>query len=394
MTMPPKGYRFAVAAAGFKRPDRNDLGLVVSETTAVAAGVFTKNRFQAAPVLVCKDILGQRPQARALLVNSGQANACTGDEGLANCRATLELVAAQAGIAASEVLPTSTGVIGAQLKMDKWVAAAPQLGQSLGKATAVDVAKAMMTTDTFPKLIIKSVTLPGGEIRVLGMCKGAGMISPNMATMLGFVLTDADVEAAAWKDILVHAANRSFNALTVDGDTSTNDTVLALANGASGVAARDAKALKLLRDCVTAVCQELSYRIVQDAEGGTKVAHITVTGAKSAAQAELAARTIGNSPLVKTALFGCDPNWGRIIAALGRSGADYEPEAVVLKIGGILVFEKGQPSPEDLDALLAPCMRHQDVAIELDLHAGRGAFTLLASDLTKRYIEINADYRT
>jgi len=394
MTMPPKGYRFAVAAAGFKRPDRNDLGLIVSETPAVAAGVFTKNRFQAAPVLVCKDILGQRPQARALLVNSGQANACTGDEGLANCRATLELVAAQAGVAASEVLPTSTGVIGAQLKMDKWAAAAPQLGQSLGKATAVDVAKAMMTTDTFPKLIAKSVALPGGEIRVLGMCKGAGMISPNMATMLGFVLTDADVEAAAWKDILVHAANRSFNALTVDGDTSTNDTVLALANGASGVAARDAKALKLLRDCVTAVCQELSYRIVQDAEGGTKVAHITVTGAKSAAQAELAARTIGNSPLVKTALFGCDPNWGRIIAALGRSGADYEPEAVVLKIGGILVFEKGQPSPEDLDALLAPCMRHQDVAIELDLHAGHGSFTLLASDLTKRYIEINADYRT
>ncbi|GAB6124568.1 bifunctional glutamate N-acetyltransferase/amino-acid acetyltransferase ArgJ [Humidesulfovibrio idahonensis] len=394
MTMPPKGYRFAVAAAGFKRPDRNDLGLIVSETPAVAAGVFTKNRFQAAPVLVCKDLLGQRPQARALLVNSGQANACTGDEGLANCRATLELVAAQAGIAAAEVLPTSTGVIGAQLKMDKWAAAAPQLGQSLGKATAVDVAKAMMTTDTFPKLIAKSVTLPGGEIRVLGMCKGAGMISPNMATMLGFVLTDADVEAAAWKDILVHAANRSFNALTVDGDTSTNDTVLALANGASGVAVGDAKALKLLRDCVTAVCQELSYRIVQDAEGGTKVAHITVTGAKSAAQAELAARTIGNSPLVKTALFGCDPNWGRIIAALGRSGADYEPEAVVLKIGGILVFEKGQPSPEDLDALLAPCMRHQDVAIELDLHAGRGSFTLLASDLTKRYIEINADYRT
>jgi len=394
MTTAPKGYRFAVAAAGFKRPDRNDLGLIVSETPAVAAGVFTKNRFQAAPVLVCKEILTERPQARALLVNSGQANACTGDEGLANCRATLALVAAQAGIAAREVLPTSTGVIGAQLKMDKWSAAAPQLGQSLGKASAVDVAKAMMTTDTFPKLVVKSVALPGGEIRVLGMCKGAGMISPNMATMLGFVLTDADVEPAAWKEILVHAADRSFNALTVDGDTSTNDTVLALANGASGVSAKDGKSLKLLRDCVTAVCQELSYRIVQDAEGGTKVAHITVTGAKSAAQAELAARTVGNSPLVKTALFGCDPNWGRIIAALGRSGADFEPEAVVLRIGGILVFEKGQPSPEDLDALLAPSMRHQDVAIELDLHAGRGSFTLLASDLTKRYIEINADYRT
>ncbi|MDR3640665.1 MAG: bifunctional glutamate N-acetyltransferase/amino-acid acetyltransferase ArgJ [Humidesulfovibrio sp.] len=394
MTTVPKGFRFAVAAAGFKRPDRNDLGLIVSEGPAAAAGVFTKNRFQAAPVLVCKELLSARPQARALLVNSGQANACTGAEGLANCRATLQLVAAQAGISPGEVLPTSTGVIGAQLKMDKWAAAIPQLGQSLGQASPVDVAKAMMTTDTFPKLVVKSLDLPGGEVRVLGMCKGAGMISPNMATMLGFVLTDADVDPADWRRILSHAADRSFNALTVDGDTSTNDTVLALANGASGVAARDARSLRLLRDQVTKVCQELSYRIVQDAEGGTKVAHIAVSGAKSAAQAELAARAVGNSPLVKTALFGCDPNWGRIIAALGRSGADFEPEAVVLKIGGILVFEKGQPSPEDLDALLAPSMRHQDVEISLDLGAGHGSFTLLASDLTKRYVEINADYRT
>lgn len=394
MTAIPKGFRFAVAAAGFKRPDRNDLGLIVADGVCAAAGVFTKNRFQAAPVLVCKELLAERPLARALLVNSGQANACTGEEGLNNCRATLEMVGKLVGVKAAEVLPVSTGVIGAQLKMDKWAAAAPQLAASLGKAAAMDVAKAMMTTDTFPKMVAKSVNLPEGEVRVLGMCKGAGMISPNMATMLGFVLTDADVEPAAWREILVHAADRSFNALTVDGDTSTNDTVLALAGGASRVAVRDAKSLRLLRDAVTKVCQELSYRIVQDAEGGTKVAHIAVTGAKSAAQAELAARTIGNSPLVKTALFGCDPNWGRIVAALGRSGADFEPEAVVLRIGGVLVFEKGQPSPEDLDALLAPSMRHQDVEISLDLGAGRGSFTLLASDLSKRYVEINADYRT
>jgi glutamate N-acetyltransferase/amino-acid N-acetyltransferase len=394
MTIVPKGYQFAVAAAGFKRADRNDLGLIVSQGEASAAGVFTKNRFQAAPVLVCKELLATRPLARALLVNSGQANACTGAEGLANCRATLALAAKAAGTAPEDVLPTSTGVIGAQLKMDKWAAAAPQLGQSLGTASAMDVAKAMMTTDSFPKLSAKAVALPAGEVRVLGMCKGAGMICPNMATMLGFVLTDADVEPQAWQEILSYAADRSFNALTVDGDTSTNDTVLALANGASRVAAKDAKSLKLLRAAVTEICQELSYRIVQDAEGGTKVAHITVRGAKSAAQAELAARTIGNSPLVKTALFGCDPNWGRIVAALGRSGADFDPNAVVLSIGGILVFENGQPSPEDLDALLAPSMRHQDVEIVLDLRAGRGSFTLLASDLTKRYVEINADYRT
>ncbi|MDO9081999.1 MAG: bifunctional glutamate N-acetyltransferase/amino-acid acetyltransferase ArgJ [Humidesulfovibrio sp.] len=394
MTIVPKGYRFAVAAAGFKKADRDDLGLILSVGPAVAAGVFTTNRFQAAPVLVCKEILAESPVARAIVVNSGQANACTGEEGLANCRATLDIVAKTARVQPEEILPASTGVIGAQLKMDRWAEAGLKLAGSLGRATPMDVAKAMMTTDSFPKLVAKSVQLAGGEVRVLGMCKGAGMISPNMATMLGFLLCDADVEPRAWREMLSFCARRSFNALTVDGDTSTNDTVLALANGAARVRVDDAKSLDALRQCLLAVCQELSYRIVQDAEGGTKVAHITVRGAKSQQQAELAARAIGNSPLVKTALFGCDPNWGRIIAALGRSGAEFEPEAVVLTIGGVLVFERGQPSPEDLDALLAPLMRHQDVEIEIVLGSGRGAFTLLASDLSKRYVEINADYRT
>jgi len=394
MTIVPKGYRFGVAAAGFKKADRNDLGLILSIGPAVAAGVFTTNRFQAAPVLVCKELLAESPVARAIVVNSGQANACTGDEGLANCRATLEIVSEFARVRPEEILPASTGVIGAQLKMDLWASAALKLGGSLGRATAMDVAKAMMTTDSFPKLSTRSVQLEGGEVRLLGMCKGAGMICPTMATMLGFVICDVDVEPKVWREMLSFCADRSFNALTVDGDTSTNDTVIALANGASRVRAESKADLALLRACMLEVCQELSYRIVQDAEGGTKVAHIAVTGAKSHPQAELAARAIGNSPLVKTALFGCDPNWGRIVAALGRSGADFDPMDVVLKIGGILVFEKGQPSPEDLDALLAPCMRHQDVKIELCIGPGNGEFTLLASDLTKRYVEINADYRT
>ncbi|PKN07796.1 MAG: bifunctional ornithine acetyltransferase/N-acetylglutamate synthase [Deltaproteobacteria bacterium HGW-Deltaproteobacteria-8] len=394
MTTVPKGYRFAVAAAGFKKADRNDLGLILSVGPAVTAGVFTTNRFQAAPVLICKEVLTGSPVARAIVVNSGQANACTGDEGLANCRATQEIIARTARVQPEEVLPASTGVIGAQLKMDLWEAAALKLAGSLGRATPMDVAKAMMTTDSFPKLVAKGIQLSGGEVRVLGMCKGAGMICPTMATMLGFVICDVDVEPKAWREMLTFCADRSFNALTVDGDTSTNDTVMALANGASRVRAEGKDDLELLRQCLLEVCQELSYRIVQDAEGGTKVAHITVRGAKSHPQAELAARAIGNSPLVKTALFGCDPNWGRIVAALGRSGAEFEPDEVVLTIGGILVFEKGQPSPEDLDALLAPAMRHQDVHIELVIGQGKGAFTLLASDLTKRYVEINADYRT
>ncbi len=394
MTTVPKGFSFAVAAAGFKRADRNDLMAIVSDRPAVAAGVFTTNKFQAAPVLVCKELLEKSPTARAVIVNSGQANACTGAEGLANCRATLDMAGKALGLAPESILPASTGVIGAQLKMDRWAAAVPALAKNLGQAAPTDAAKAIMTTDSFPKLVAKSVDLPGGRVHLLGMCKGAGMICPNMATMLGFVVCDAGVEPGPWREMLVACADRSFNALTVDGDTSTNDTVLALANGASGVKADDAKSQRLLRQALLELCQELSYRIVQDAEGGTKVAHISVNGAKSAAQAELAARAIGNSPLVKTALFGCDPNWGRIVAALGRSGAEFDPDAVVLTIGGILVFANGQPAPVDLDALLAPIMRHQDVEIALDLHAGHGSFTLLASDLTKMYVEINADYRT
>jgi len=394
MTIVPRGYRFGVAAAGFKRPDRNDLGLILSAGPAVAAGVFTTNRFQAAPVLVCKAGLEDALVFRAIVVNSGQANACTGEEGLANCRATCEMVAKLARIRAEEVLPASTGVIGAQLKMDLWEAAGLKLAGSLGRAAPMDVAKAMMTTDTFPKLVDRSVALSGGEVRLLGMCKGAGMISPQMATLLGFLICDADVEPQPWREMLSYCADRSFNALTVDGDTSTNDTLLALANGASRVRVESAEDLDKLRACMLEICQELAYRIVQDAEGGTKVAHIAVSGARDDAQAELAARAIGTSPLVKTALFGCDPNWGRIVAALGRSGAEFDPQAVVLRIGGVLVFEKGQPSPEDLDALLAPTMRHLDVPIALDLGAGPGSYTLLACDLSKRYVEINADYRT
>jgi len=394
MTTVPKGFSFAVAAAGFKRADRNDLALIVSDRPCTAAGVFTTNKFQAAPVLVCKRALQKSPSARAVLVNSGQANACTGEEGLANCRATLEMVGKAAGIEPGEILPASTGVIGAQLKMDRWAEAAPKLVANIGQAAPTDAARAIMTTDTFPKLVTRSVELPGGVVNLLGMCKGAGMICPTMATMLGFVICDAEMAPGPWREMLKACADKSFNALTVDGDTSTNDTLLALANGASGVRVEDAKSLRLLKQAMLEVCQELSYRIVQDAEGGTKVAHITVSGAKSPAQAEAAARAIGNSPLVKTALFGCDPNWGRIVCALGRSGAEFDPDAVVLTIGGILVFSQGQPAPVDLDALLAPSMRHQDVEIALDLHAGRGTFTLLASDLTKRYVEINADYRT
>ncbi|WP_461208399.1 bifunctional glutamate N-acetyltransferase/amino-acid acetyltransferase ArgJ [Desulfocurvus sp. DL9XJH121] len=389
----PQGYRFAAAAAGFKKQDRLDLGVVVSKAPASAAGVFTTNRFQAAPVLAGKALLDKSGTARAVMINSGQANACTGQEGLDNCRVTRELVAQNLGIGEDEVLPASTGVIGDQLRMDRWQAAMDELRESYGKLGPLDMAKAIMTTDTFPKLAWQSFEAEGREVRVLGMCKGAGMISPNMATMLGVVITDAAVEPELWRRIIRWAANESFNRVTVDGDTSTNDTIYGLANGAAGVEFEEGGEQDLA-EAVLEVCQELAYLIVQDAEGGTKVVEITVSGAVDDAQADMAARTVGNSPLVKTALYGKDPNWGRIAAALGRSGAEFDPMKVSIAIGGLEIFKDGQPVKMDIDAMFAPILDRQDVNIDVNLGAGKGESYILASDLTHEYISINADYRT
>jgi glutamate N-acetyltransferase/amino-acid N-acetyltransferase len=390
----PKGYRFAATQAAFKRVDKYDLGAIVSEVPAVAAGVFTTNKFKAAPVLQCREMLADGRRMSGFLVNSGQANACTGDQGRANCRETLNLAAKALGVPADELLPASTGVIGAQFDMDKWRAAMPLLAESLDSGTPELVARAIMTTDTVHKLAEASFTMPSGEVRLLGMCKGAGMISPNMATMLSFVLCDADISAEAWQTMLADCVNLTINRITVDGDMSTNDCVMALANGVSGVAIETEDDYVLLRKHLLAVLEELAYKIVMDAEGGTKVAFIQVSGAKSDADAELVARAVGNSPLVKTALFGSDPNWGRIICAAGYSGADFKPEDLVLKIGGILVFRNGTPEPGDMDGLLGPIMKERDIVIHINVGDGPGSSLLLASDLSKDYVAINADYRS
>lgn len=388
----PSGFQFSTAQCGFKRPGRSDLGLVVSSVPAVAAGVFTTNRFQAAPVLVARDILDKGASSiRAIVVNSGQANACTGQEGIDNCRATLEMLS-QLGLEPSSILPASTGVIGDQLKMELWEKGIPALRENLGRVGLVDMARAIMTTDTFPKLATREVQLSTGTVRLAGFCKGAGMICPNMATMLGFVLCDAGVERQWWQEALTRCADKSFNAITVDGDTSTNDCVLALANGAAAEA-RGAD-LAALEEALLEICQDLAYMIVQDAEGGTKVMRINVSGAASMADAQLAARAVGNSPLVKTALYGRDPNWGRIVAALGRSGATFVPEDVIVRIAGMTIFRQGTPVKADWDSLLASALRRDTVDIDLDLGAGDADLTLLASDFTEEYIKINAEYRT
>jgi len=388
----PSGYRFSTAQCGFKRPGRADLAVVVSDVPAVAAGVFTTNLFQAAPVVVAREVLAAAPAGiRAVVVNSGQANACTGQEGLEKCRATLSLLA-PLGLSPAEILPASTGVIGDQLKMDLWEKGVPSLRDNLGRAGLVDVARAIMTTDTFPKMAARDVTLSSGTVRLAGFCKGAGMICPNMATMLGFILCDAGVDPAWWQAALTRCVDKSFNAITVDGDTSTNDCVLALANGTAARA--EGPDLAALEEALLEVCQDLAYMIVQDAEGGTKVMRVNVSGAAGMADAQLAARAVGNSPLVKTALYGRDPNWGRIVAALGRSGATFKPEDVVVRIAGMTIFRQGTPVKADWDSLLASALRRDMVDIDVDLGAGEAGLTLLASDFTEEYIKINAEYRT
>lgn len=390
----PKGYIFSVAAAGFKYKDRNDVALICSETPATAAGVFTNNKFQAAPITVCKEILEKDRKVRALLVNAGQANACTGADGIADCRFTTKAVAEAIGIESNKILPASTGVIGQRFDLKVWEKAVPELAESLGKTDAVKAAKAIMTTDTFPKLSWKKVDTKAGSIRLLGMAKGSGMISPNMATLLGFIICDAEVDPQWWQETLSSCIQKSFNCVTVDGDTSTNDCVLALANGASGVKIDSEETRLALKKAILEICQSLSYMIIQDAEGGTKVMSISVTGAESDEDAELVARAIGNSPLVKTAIFGEDPNWGRIVAAAGRSEADFDPDLLTLSFGDIVVFEKGRPIEGDIDAVLKPLMTRQDILINVSLGDGTGRSSLLASDFTHDYVSINADYRS
>ena len=390
----PQGFRAGAAAAGFKKPGRNDIGLIVSDRPAVMAALFTTNAFKAAPVQVGQEILARYGTARAVLANSGQANACTGREGIENCRETQRLVAEAVGVQPHEIVPLSTGVIGAQLKMDLWRAAVPALARSLGTQDAEGFTRAFMTTDAFPKFVTRQVRLSGGEVRLAGMAKGAGMICPNMATMLSVVLTDAAVEREAWQDMFARAVAKTFNRVTVDGDTSTNDTVLGLANGASGVSAAAEQDARQLEDALTDVLGRLAHMLVKDGEGATKVMHISVCGAPSDADAEQVARTVAHSQLVKTAIYGQDANWGRIVAAVGRSGVAIDPDAVRLTLCGVERFRDGQPVNDHLEEQLAELLKGKDIEVGIELGDGPGVAAVHASDLSHDYVSLNADYRS
>ncbi|MBW2017228.1 MAG: bifunctional glutamate N-acetyltransferase/amino-acid acetyltransferase ArgJ [Deltaproteobacteria bacterium] len=388
-----RGFKASALAAGLKKDQSLDLGLIVSDVEAVGAAVFTTNRVQAAPVLLSREHV-RDGRIRAIIANAGNANACTGPKGLENARRTAELVAGELGVRAEEVLVASTGVIGAPLNMDKVAAAVPDLVQSLSPDGLPKVAEAIMTTDSFPKKAVFEGRAGGRDYRVLGMAKGAGMIMPDMATMLCFVLTDLCIEAEPLKAVLSRAVESTFNRITVDGDTSTNDMAAVLANGLAGNPSLSSEELAVFREGLTRVMGDLAIMIVRDGEGASKVIHVIIKGAESAGDAEKAARTVANSLLVKTACYGQDPNWGRIMAALGRSGVAMEEETVEIWIDDVKIVEGGLGLGEEAEKRAAGRMQEAEFSLVLDL--GRGGFEDRVStcDLTHEYVSINADYRT
>jgi glutamate N-acetyltransferase/amino-acid N-acetyltransferase len=389
----PLGYRYASAYAGIRKKTKDDLGLIVSDRAASAAAVFTQNRVQAAPVqLARKHLRISRNISRAVLVNAGNANCATrtgAEVALATCRAAADLI----GCRVEQIIPASTGVIGVEMDAEKIVRALPRLGKHLSPDSFDDVAHAIMTTDTVSKTASAEVTIRNRPVRVAGMTKGAGMIMPNMATTLAFVMTDAEVAPGELREILTAGVERSYNRISVDGDSSTNDTLLLLANGASGTRATGPD-LRRLQSAIDEVLESLAVQIVRDGEGAGKLITIDVEGAPDQASATKIARGIANSPLFKTAIAGSDPNWGRIICAAGNAGVEFEPARVDIFLQDTLVCERGLAA-EFSESKLKKRLDERDVAVRFVIHGrGPGEARFWTCDFTEEYIRINASYRT
>jgi glutamate N-acetyltransferase/amino-acid N-acetyltransferase len=391
-----KGFRFAGVHGGVKKGDALDMGLIAAEQPVTAAGVFTTNRVRAAPVVISeRRLLGGSCQA--VLVNSGNANACTGRQGREAALTLTRATAAVLGVPQALVVPASTGVIGVQLPGEKMMAAIAPLVDDLSEAGAARFSRAIMTTDRGPKVARAEVKVGWTKCHILGVAKGAGMIHPNMATTLGFVTTDISINRTTLRRMLVRAAEQTFNRVTVDGDTSTNDSIYALASGAATerpVVEKSAAGGKFA-DALTEVLETLAKKIVADGEGAEHLVRIEVQGAKSDGDAVQIARTIASSQLVKTALHGCDPNWGRILAAAGRSGAGFNPDHVSVKIGQVSIFEDGVPvMTAKTEAKAASAMKRREYTINVVVGRGRGLGHYWTCDLGHEYVRINADYRT
>jgi glutamate N-acetyltransferase/amino-acid N-acetyltransferase len=388
-----KGYSSSAASCGIKRtgPLRSDLCLVVSEVPATAAGVFTTNLVKAAPVLLSRRHL-EAGKARAVLLNSGNANACTGTPGLRAAEQTANAAAVALGIHADEVLVCSTGRIGVQLPLPKMLPGIREAAASLKATPAASLAaaKSIMTSDSVPKQSAYEVKVGSKSFRIGGMAKGAGMISPNMATMLCVITTDAAVPAAFLRKALREATSRTFNCITVDGDCSTNDTVLTLANGVSKVSIRTAAEQRAFAGALQAVCADLSRAIVADGEGTSRVIELTVKGAKSEADAHLIGRAIANSQLVKCAWAGGDPNWGRILDAAGYAGAKFDPDKVEIAYDGLRAAKNGMGCQDAKGELkLRKIAAKKEFSVVVDLHGGKGEARLLTTDLTEDYVRLN-----
>jgi glutamate N-acetyltransferase/amino-acid N-acetyltransferase len=390
----PRGFRAAGRYVGIKAEGRGlDLALIVSDTPATAAAVFTTNKAEAAPVTVSREHLAaSRGVARAIIVNSGCANACTGAIGLEDARDMARLTASQVGCPPEQVLVASTGVIGVNLKMDKIRAGLSGAVASLGPDQGPAAARAIMTTDPFPKEAAARVSVGGTDITVGGTAKGSGMIEPMMATMLAFVTTDAKVPLSLLQRALREAVDDTFNAITVDGECSTNDCVMILANGASGVTI-DEVSYPTFAEALRAVCLPLAIGIVRGGEGATKLVTVNVGGAASSVDARRCAKAIANSPLVKTAIHGGDPNWGRLIAVAGRAGVDFDLERAEVMIGPIVLFAEGRPHDEAAPEA-ATYLKNDEITVSVNLGVGSASSTVWTCDLSAEYVKINAEYRT
>jgi len=389
----PKGFKSAGIHCGIKK-SKKDLALIYSELPATAAGVFTTNKVLAAPVLVCKEFLNSSDSFHAIIINSGNANACTGKLGLENAYKMADETAKRLKIKSNQVFVSSTGVIGEQLPMDKIIKGINHIVDSIEDGNDLATAQAIMTTDTFPKLFNKTFLIDGKEVSIGGIAKGSGMIHPNMATMLAFITTDAKIEKLTLQKLLKNVTDLTFNKIVVDGDTSTNDMVLMLANGASNVEIIDeTENYKIFEKNLHELLKKLSIDIVKDGEGATKLVEINVEGALSDTDADKAARQIALSPLVKTAIHGEDANWGRIIAAVGYSGIEFNPDLFELEINEVPILKQNYEVTLP-NELANQTLKSSEVKIRVNLNAGNGKSTIWTCDFSEEYVKINGSYRS
>ena len=398
--LPPiEGVSFATSAAGIKYQGRTDVLLVAFAKGTEAAGVYTKSKCPSAPVDWCREAL-KSGKARALVVNSGNANAFTGKAGKETVKKTADIAAKALGCKPKEIALASTGVIGEPLDARKFDGPLQKAAKGLKSGPWIDAARAIMTTDTYPKLATATAKIDGVEVTINGIAKGAGMIAPDMATMLSFIFTDAPIAASALKTLLSKGTETSFNAITVDSDTSTSDTLILFATGAAAkrgapkIKTATDKRLKHFKAALNDVLLDLAYQVVRDGEGARHFVAVTVAGAKSAASAKKIAKSVADSPLLKTAIAGEDANWGRVVAAVGKAGEPADRDKLSIAFGGIRVAHKGMRDPAYDEKIVSDYMKGQDIDIRIDLGIGKGEFTVWTCDLTKEYVEINGDYRS